>query len=189
MSSTTRSPLVAQAIIDSPLGPLLLAATAQGLAGAWFTDQAHHPGELDAPVDPHNPFIQRAANELAAYWQDAGRHFDVPLDPQGTEFQRAVWTALLDIPAGQSSTYSKLATQVCRPQAMRAVGAAVGRNPLSVIIPCHRVLGSDGSLTGYAGGLERKIDLLQREGRWPAQARTTAPTRSTKPRHQEALAA
>ncbi len=188
--NTTRSPLVAQATIASPLGPLLLGATARGLAGAWFTDQAHHPGALDAPEDPANAFIQQAALELNAYWQDAtGSHFGVTMDPQGTDFQRAVWQALLDIPAGRSSTYATLAAQIHKPQAVRAVGAAVGRNPLSVIIPCHRVLGSDGSLTGYAGGLERKVDLLQREGRWPQQPRSAAPTRSTKPRPRETLAA
>ncbi|HEX5686519.1 MAG TPA: methylated-DNA--[protein]-cysteine S-methyltransferase [Ideonella sp.] len=185
-----RSPLLAQTTIDSPLGPLLLAATAQGLAGAWFTDQAHHPGALDAPEDPDNAFIQQAAEELCAYWRDAtGSRFGVKMDPQGTDFQRAVWQALLEIPAGRSSTYATLATQIHKPLAVRAVGAAVGRNPLSVIIPCHRVLGSDGSLTGYAGGLERKVDLLQREGRWPIQPRTAAPTRSTKPHPQEAIAA
>lgn len=187
--NTTRSPLVAQATIDSPLGPLLLAATAQGLAGAWFTDQAHHPGALDAPEDPDNAFIQQAAEELNAYWQDAtSRHFNVKMDPQGTEFQRAVWRALLDIPAGHSSTYTTLATQIHKPLAVRAVGAAVGRNPLSVLIPCHRVLGSDGSLTGYAGGLDRKVNLLQREGRWPTKPLARAPTRTTKlVTHQEAL--
>jgi len=187
--NSNRSPLVAQVTIDSPLGPLQLAATAHGLAGAWFTDQAHHPGVLDAPDDPDNTFIQLATHELDAYWQDAaGSPFGVPLDPQGTEFQRAVWQALLDIPAGRSSTYSALALQIRKPQAMRAVGAAVGRNPLSILIPCHRVLGSDGSLTGYAGGLDRKVNLLQREGCWPVRPYVAAPTRSTKLREaQKAL--
>ena len=181
MNPTTRCALVAQATIDSPLGPLLLAATAHGLAGAWFTDQAHHPGKLDAPADPDHPFIARAGRELTAYWRDAaGSRFEVPLDPQGTEFQRAVWDALLAIPTGQSSTYAMLAARIRKPQAMRAVGAAVGRNPLSVIIPCHRVLGSDGSLTGYAGGVERKLDLLRREGHGPARAYARAPTRTTR---------
>jgi methylated-DNA-[protein]-cysteine S-methyltransferase len=89
----------------------------------------------------------------------------VPLDPQGTPFQQAVWETLLRIPAGETSTYALLARVLGQPKAMRAVGAAVGRNPLSIIIPCHRVLGSNGSLTGYAGGLHRKQDLLNREGR------------------------
>lgn len=184
-----RSALVAQAMIASPLGPLLLAATARGLAGAWFTDQAHHPGALEAPEDPANAFIQQAAQELGAYWQDAtGSRFGVPMDPQGTDFQRAVWQALLSIPVGRSSTYAALAAQIHKPQAMRAVGAAVGRNPLSILIPCHRVLGSDGSLTGYAGGLDRKLNLLQREGRWPTKPAARPLTRTTKlVTHQEPL--
>lgn len=182
MNRTTFPPLVAQATLDSPLGPLLLAATAHGLAGAWFTDQAHHPGALDAPEDSANTFIQQAAQQLSAYWQDGVRsRFTVPMDPQGTPFQRAVWQALLNIPTGRCSTYAGLAAQVGKPGAMRAVGAAVGRNPLSVIIPCHRVLGSDGSLTGYAGGLSRKIALLQREGAAPAAPPTQAISRRTRP--------
>lgn len=192
MNTAARPPLVAQATIDSPLGPLLLAATAHGLAGAWFTDQAHHPGVLDAPEDAGNRFIRQASKELSAYWQDGrlGR-FSVPMDPQGTDFQRAVWQALQKIPTGRCSTYAALAAQIGKPAAMRAVGAAVGRNPLSVIIPCHRVLGSDGSLTGYAGGLVRKLDLLRREGAAPAAAASaSAPTRATRPLAvPEALAA
>jgi methylated-DNA-[protein]-cysteine S-methyltransferase len=165
MNTRLDSCLVAQATLPSPLGPLLLAATSRGLAGAWFTDQAHHPGPLKAP-EAANGFIVQAARELAAYWQDAtGTRFSVPLDPQGTPFQQAVWEALLRIPAGETSTYALLARVLGQPKAMRAVGAAVGRNPLSIIIPCHRVLGSNGSLTGYAGGLHRKQDLLSREGR------------------------
>ncbi|MFO1338533.1 MAG: methylated-DNA--[protein]-cysteine S-methyltransferase [Burkholderiaceae bacterium] len=169
--NTRYNTLVAQATLPSPLGPMLFAATARGLAGCWFTDQAHHPGTLAAPVDAGHPHIARAARELAAYWQDAaGSRFDVPLDPQGTDFQRAVWDALLRIPCGAHSSYAAIARQLGKPQATRAVGAAVGRNPLSILVPCHRVLGSDGSLTGYAGGLGRKRDLLRREG-WP----TTGP--------------
>jgi methylated-DNA-[protein]-cysteine S-methyltransferase len=168
--------LVAQATIESPLGPMLLAATARGLAGCWFTDQAHHPGALDAPVAPDDPFIAQAADELAAYWQDAaGARFRVALDPQGTPFQQSVWQALLDIPAGATITYATLGRALGRPQAGRAVGAAVGRNPLTIIVPCHRVLGSDGSLTGYAGGLHRKLDLLGREGRPRNRVRAAIP--------------
>lgn len=163
--NTRYNALVAQATLPSPLGPMLFAATERGLAGCWFTDQAHHPGVLDAPIDADNPFIAQAARELDAYWRGAaGCTFSVPLDPQGTPFQQAVWRALLAIPCGTSSTYAAIAGQLGKPQAMRAVGAAVGRNPLSILVPCHRVLGSDGSLTGYAGGLGRKQDLLRREG-------------------------
>ncbi|HSM20694.1 MAG TPA: methylated-DNA--[protein]-cysteine S-methyltransferase [Rubrivivax sp.] len=153
----------AQAALDTPLGPLRLAATEHGLAGAWFDGQAHHPGELDAPWDPAQPHLALAGRELQAYFQGRARAFTVPLDLAGTPFQAAVWQALRDIPCGQLLSYGELACRVGRPQAMRAVGAAVGRNPVSVIVPCHRVVGSDGSLTGYAGGLERKRALLAQE--------------------------
>jgi methylated-DNA-[protein]-cysteine S-methyltransferase len=159
------APFVAQATIASPLGPLLLAASAHGLAGCWFTDQAHHPGHLEAPQEPGNAFIAQAVDELSAYWHDAViARFSVALDPRGTAFQQAVWLALRAIPMSSHTSYGALARQVGRPQAVRAVGAAVGRNPISILVPCHRVLGSDGSLTGYAGGLARKADLLRREG-------------------------
>ena len=172
------TPLVAQATVPSPLGSLLLAATAQGLAGCWFVDHRYHPGELDAPESPRNAFIAQAARELDAYWQDAlTTRFQVALDLQGTPFQQAVWRELLGITPGASTSYGALARELGRPLAVRAVGAAVGRNPLSIIIPCHRALGHDGALTGYAGGLPRKIELLRREGR---AAANTAPQRSAR---------
>jgi O-6-methylguanine DNA methyltransferase len=109
------------------------------LAGCWFADQAHHPGVLAAPEAETDAFISRAAAELDAYWQDAAvAHFSVPLDPQGTPFQQAVWQALLAIPAGSATSYGALARLLGRPQALRAVGAAVGRNPVGILIPCHR---------------------------------------------------
>jgi methylated-DNA-[protein]-cysteine S-methyltransferase len=160
----------AQARTETPLGPVLLAATERGLAGVWFDGQAHHPGAIDAPVNPAQPFIAQAVRELRAYFaQDAGHGaaaspFSVPLDAAGTEFQRAVWAELLRIAPGATSSYGEIARRSGRPAAFRAVGAAVGRNPLSVIVPCHRVLGSDGSMTGYAGGLPRKQALLLLEG-------------------------
>jgi methylated-DNA-[protein]-cysteine S-methyltransferase len=151
---------------QSPLGPMLLAASDQGLAGAWFHGQKHAP--LDAErwtVDTRHPLLLRAIEQLEAYFGNEGRGFDLPLDTRlGTTFQQSVWRALLAIPRGGTSTYGELSRQVGRPTAARAVGAAVGRNPLSVIVPCHRVLGSGGSLTGYAGGLERKSALLRLEG-------------------------
>jgi methylated-DNA-[protein]-cysteine S-methyltransferase len=162
--------LVAQARLQSPLGPLTVAATAQGLAGLWFDGQAHHPGVVDAPVDPLHPHIAQAREELDRYWRGGlPGGFNVPLDAQGTPFQRAVWRTLLDIPAGRTCTYAVVAARAGSPRAVRAAGAAIGRNPLSVIVPCHRVLGRDGSLTGYAGGLERKQSLLQLEGAQPHQ--------------------
>lgn len=160
MTLTSR-PWVAQTTLDSPLGPLLLAATARGLGGCWLAGQRHHPGPLAAPQQPAQRWLAQAAEELAAYWHDPWQAvFRVPLDAGGSPFQQGVWQALQQIPPGQTTHYGALALALARPQAARAVGAAVGRNPLSVIVPCHRVLGRDGSLTGYAGGIERKRWLL-----------------------------
>jgi methylated-DNA-[protein]-cysteine S-methyltransferase len=156
--------LVAQARIGSPLGPITLAATARGLAGLWFDGQKHHPGPLDAPEDASQPHIAQARAELERYWRGGGgAGFAVPLDLQGTAFQQAVWRALRDIPAGGTGTYAAVAASAGSAGAARATGAAIGRNPLSIIVPCHRVLGRDGSLTGYAGGLHRKQALLRLE--------------------------
>ncbi|TFG85502.1 MAG: methylated-DNA--[protein]-cysteine S-methyltransferase [Chromatiales bacterium] len=156
--------LIAQARFDSPLGPLTAAATEKGLAGLWFDCQAHHPGPLTAPVNAQHPVLAQARREFEAYWKDANTKFTVSLDLKGTHFQRAVWRALLKIRPGRTSTYAAVAGRAGSPAAVRAAGAAIGRNPVSIIVPCHRVLGRDGSLTGYAGGLERKQALLQREG-------------------------
>lgn len=154
----------AQARADTPLGPITLAATAQGLAGLWFDAQKHHPGPLAAPHDAAQRWIAQAIDELDAYWAGRALRFTVPLDPQGTPFQRAVWRGLQAIEVGRTWSYGALARHVGRPAAVRAVGAAVGRNPVSILVPCHRVLGADGSLTGYAGGLDRKQALLRLEG-------------------------
>ncbi len=163
-SPTPRRPWVAQARIETPLGSLTAAATAQGLAGLWFDGQSHHPGALQAPLQDGDPFISAARRELAAYWSSGQTVFTVPLDPQGTPFQLSVWRLLLTIQPGELESYGALAMQLGQPNAARAVGAAVGRNPLSLIVPCHRVVGAGGALTGYAGGLERKRALLQLEG-------------------------
>jgi methylated-DNA-[protein]-cysteine S-methyltransferase len=166
MNRTTdpiRSACTAQAIFDSPLGPLLLARTPHGLAGAWFEHQRHHPAAFDAPHDGADPLLARVGAQLRAYFDGARATFDVPLDLQGTPFQRAVWQALLAIEPGSTRSYAEIAREIGRPVAMRAVGAAVGRNPVSILVPCHRVIGSDGSLTGYAGGLDRKTALLRLE--------------------------
>jgi len=162
--------LVAQSAIDSPLGPMRLAATMHGLAGLWFDAQAHHPGPLVAPEDPSQTHIALARHELAAYWHDPGLRFTVPLDPAGTAFQQAVWAVLRGIAPGQRLSYGEVARRIGKPAAVRAVGAAVGRNPIGIIVPCHRVVGSDGSLTGYAGGLPRKTALLTAEGALPTLA-------------------
>ena len=160
----SRKPLQAQSRIDSPLGPLTLAATEDGLAGAWFDLQQHHPLHIDAPHQPGHPHLRLAAQEFEDYWHDARRSFTVPLDAQGTDFQQQVWRVLRGIATGELSTYGDVARRIGRPDAVRAVGSAIGRNPLSVIVPCHRVIGRDGSLTGYAGGLQRKAALLEHEG-------------------------
>jgi len=154
----------AQARADTPLGPITLAATERGLAGLWFDDQKHHPGAIEAPVDASQRWIVQALDELAGYWRDGSALFTIALDPQGTPFQQSVWEALRGIPAGRTLSYGGLAQQLGRASAVRAVGAAIGRNPVAVIVPCHRVLGTSGSLTGYAGGLERKAALLRLEG-------------------------
>ena len=156
-------PFEAQCRLDTPLGPLTLAATAQGLAGAWFDGQAHHPGALAVPVDGQQRWLRETARQLSAYFAGSLLEFTLPLHAAGTPWQQAVWRALRAIPAGGSTDYGTIARALGKPQAARAVGAAVGRNPLSVIVPCHRVLGRDGALTGYAGGLERKRWLLRHE--------------------------
>jgi methylated-DNA-[protein]-cysteine S-methyltransferase len=147
----------------SPLGGILLAATPRGLAGLWFEGQRYHPPH-DWPLQPAHPVLAQAMRQLDDYFAGRRTTFDLPLDLQGgTPFQQSVWRALLAIPCGGRTTYGALSRGLGQPQAMRAVGAAVGRNPLSIVVPCHRVLGADGSLTGYAGGLERKTALLELE--------------------------
>ena len=154
----------AQCLVASPLGPVLLARTATGLAGVWFEGQKHHPGVLSAPVLARDPLLKVAAKQLVRYFDEPFRRFDLPLDLLGTPFQQAVWRALLDVHAGSTCTYGTIARRVASAGAVRAVGGAVGRNPLSMIVPCHRVLGSNGTLTGYAGGMDRKLALLKLEG-------------------------
>ena len=154
----------AQTTVTTPLGALLLARTESGLAGAWFEAQKWHPEPLDAPERPDDPLLQQAAEQIAEYFAGTRSHFELPLDLHGTAFQRSVWQALCGIEAGATQSYAAIARSLGSPQAVRAVGAAVGRNPVSVIVPCHRVVGTDGSLTGYAGGLDRKRALLALEG-------------------------
>ena len=148
----------------SPLGPMIVAATGSGLAGVWFEGQRHLPDHSGWPHAPGHPVLATAVQQLSDYFAGHRTRFDLPLDLQGgTAFQQSVWQALLAIPSGATTSYGDLSQRVGRPAAVRAVGAAVGRNPVSIVVPCHRVLGSDGSLTGYAGGLERKSALLDLE--------------------------
>lgn len=156
--------LAAQSRIETPLGAITLAATDRGLALAWFDQQAHRSAEVDAPVEPRHPHLAQAAQEFEAYWKHGLMRFTVALDPPGTDFQHAVWRVLRGIAPGALATYGEVAVRIGRPDATRAVGAAIGRNPLGIVVPCHRVVGRDGSLTGYAGGLPRKQALLLHEG-------------------------
>jgi methylated-DNA-[protein]-cysteine S-methyltransferase len=165
MNTMETKTITAQAVFDSPLGPMRLARTDKGLAGAWFEGQKHHPGVLDAPLRPSDPLLAEAARSIVRYLAGEQRKIELPLDPQGTDFQKAVWSALREIPRGATASYGAIAERIGAPRAVRAVGAAVGRNPVSVIVPCHRVIGRDGALTGYAGGLERKRALLALETR------------------------
>ena len=158
-----RTACSAQTVIATPLGPLLLARTPSGLAGAWFEGQRHHPPQFDAPHVAGDPLLERVADQLERYFAGSLQAFDIPFDLQGTAFQRAVWRALLEIGAGTTKTYGDIAREIGQPVAVRAVGAAVGRNPVSILVPCHRVIGRDGSLTGYAGGIDRKVALLRLE--------------------------
>jgi methylated-DNA-[protein]-cysteine S-methyltransferase len=151
--------------IPSPVGTLTLVATDEGLAAIlWANERAGRVRlRLDAEEVDH-PVLVETERQLAEYFAGRRTRFELTLDPSGTEFQREVWSALLTIPFGETRTYAQIARQVGRPDAARAVGAATGRNPLSIVAPCHRVLGSTGALTGFAGGLDVKTRLLALEG-------------------------
>ena len=160
---------ITQAAFQSPIGPMTLAATRNGLAGVWFDGQRHLPKQLATPsswpVDASNSILKQAALQLAEYFAGKRREFELQLDLSGgTAFQQTVWQALLTIKPGQTISYGSISRAIGNPAAVRAVGSAVGRNPISIIVPCHRVMGADGSLTGYAGGLGRKTELLKLEG-------------------------
>ncbi len=152
------------AYTDSPLGRLRLTAVREGLTGIAFDGDRYAPPRNPAWVeDPAFPVLRRAAAQLAAYFSGERRSFDLPLAPTGTAFQHAVWEAIATVPAGATISYAELARRAGREGSARAAGAATGRNPLAIVVPCHRIIGSDGSLTGYAGGLERKRALLALE--------------------------
>ena len=150
--------------LDTTLGPMVLAGGPTGLHGAWFEGQKHFSGILPhwRRQDDH-PLLREAVAQLDAWFARRRQDFDLPLDPPGTFFQQRVWRAIGAIGFGQTQVYGALAQAIGQPTASRAVGAATGRNPLSIIVPCHRLLGRDGALTGYAGGLERKRALLSFE--------------------------
>ncbi|WP_236239486.1 methylated-DNA--[protein]-cysteine S-methyltransferase [Streptomyces sp. CC228A] len=146
-------------VVDSPYGPLTLVATDGVLSGLYMTDQRHRPPEEAFGAPDPRPFTE-AARQLDSYFRRDLTSFDLPLHLHGTPFQRAVWQRLLTIPYGETRSYGELAEQLGNPAASRAVGLANGRNPVGIIVPCHRVVGADGALTGYGGGLDRKRRLL-----------------------------
>lgn len=164
-------PNMVYAECSSPQGNLYLAATPQGLAGMWFTDQRHLPdvSSWQRREDVSQLHIlKETQQQLKAYFEGKLQQFDLPLDLNaGTPFQQAVWQALLKIPFGKTTSYGALSSNIGKPLAVRAVGTAIGRNPIGIIVPCHRVVGADGSLTGYAGGLHRKEAFLSLEGALP----------------------
>ncbi|MFZ6181162.1 methylated-DNA--[protein]-cysteine S-methyltransferase [Nannocystis pusilla] len=151
-----------QRSLPSPLGPLRLVASDVALVGVYFPDHRPAPAHAGDEAARH-PVLDVAARELEEYFAGRRRGFTVTLEPRGTDFQRAVWRALADIGFGEQRTYAELARAIGSPRAVRAVGAANGRNPLSIVLPCHRVVGTGGALTGYAGGLAAKQWLLAHE--------------------------
>lgn len=150
-------------------GPMLLAARAAGLAGVYFVGQKYAPSLSDDwREDAAQPLLREAARQLDEYFAGQRLAFELPLAAAGTPFQLAVWRAIAAVPYGATISYAELAHQVGRPGSARAAGTATGRNPLGVVVPCHRIVGSDGRLTGYAGGLALKERLLALEGALPA---------------------
>jgi methylated-DNA-[protein]-cysteine S-methyltransferase len=149
---------------DSPLDSLLLVANDEALTGIYFADGRSQAGVGgDWKEQPTHPVLQAAKRQLGEYFAGRRKTFDLPLAPSGTPFQHRVWQALLTIPYGETQSYADIARRIGNPKAVRAVGAANGANPISIVVPCHRVIGADGSLTGYGGGLPRKRKLLALE--------------------------
>lgn len=159
--------------IDTPIGPLTLRANERALTGLFMAEHRHGPAVRDGWVREDDRFADARA-QLAEYFAGERRTFDLPLEPVGTEFQRGVWQALREIPHAETISYGELARRVANPKAVRAVGLANGRNPISIIIPCHRVIGANGSLVGFGGGLDRKRWLLAHE-QVPRTSRSTLP--------------
>ena len=151
--------------VASPVGALTLVASDKGLTAILWENDDPDRVRLSALVeDADHPVLVTATKQLAEYFAGERKAFDLPLDFQGTEFQKQVWAALLTIPFGETRSYAEIARAIGRPTAYRAVGAANGKNPISIVAPCHRVIGTDGTLTGFAGGLKAKEYLLGLEG-------------------------
>jgi methylated-DNA-[protein]-cysteine S-methyltransferase len=152
-------------LFDSPVGELKLVASENGLVAILWPDDNPARVRLNSLIaDTENPILLEAERQLRAYFAGNLKEFTLPLDPHGTAFQKRVWDALLTIPFGETRSYAQIARQIGTPTAYRAVGAANGRNPLSIVAPCHRVIGTNGALTGFAGGLATKQKLLALEG-------------------------
>jgi methylated-DNA-[protein]-cysteine S-methyltransferase len=151
-------------LMESPVGRLKLVASEKSLVAIlWENDDPRRVVLEDLRDDDRQPILVEAGRQLQEYFEGKRQSFSIPLEMRGTPFQKSVWEALLAIPFGETRTYGQLARQLGRPRAMRAVGNASGRNPLSIVVPCHRVIGSSGELTGFAGGLEAKEQLLKIE--------------------------
>jgi methylated-DNA-[protein]-cysteine S-methyltransferase len=151
-------------MIESPIGKLKLVASDKGLVAIlWENDRPRRVRLSELVEDARHPVLVETERQLGEYFAGRRKAFSVALDMRGTRFQRDVWEALLAIPFGETRSYGQLAKQLGNPRATRAVGAANGRNPISIIVPCHRVIGSSGKLTGFAGGLDTKVHLLSLE--------------------------
>ena len=156
-------------IITSPVGPLTLVASDRGLRAILWERDPPSRVRIGTPVeDPDHPLLCETARQLDEYFAGRRQRFELPLDFRGSEFQKKVWAALLTIPFGETRSYTQIAEQLGDRKAVRAVGAANGRNPISIVAPCHRVIGADGSLTGFAGGLANKRFLLTLEHALPS---------------------
>jgi methylated-DNA-[protein]-cysteine S-methyltransferase len=155
-------------VVDSPVGPLTLVSAGGALIGLYMDQQRHRP-PAEAFGEPHRTPFTEVIRQLEEYFAGHRTEFDLPITLGGTPFQCTVWAALREIPYGETVTYGQLAERIGRPRAVRAVGLANGRNPIGIIVPCHRVVGATGDLTGYGGGLERKLQLLNVERRGAAQ--------------------
>ena len=166
MKKTHRSVTRARAssVVDSAVGRLYLAATDEGLTHILFVAKMDREPKAVPGSGEAARIVRETERQLADYFAGRRREFDVPLAPAGTEFQRATWKALADVPYGTTISYAELARRMQRPRAVRAVGAANGANPIPIILPCHRIVGADGTLTGYGGGLDTKGRLLSLEG-------------------------
>ncbi len=156
--------------MDSPVGRLTLVASAAALVAILWEVEHRKPLKMADMTESHDhPVLQETIRQLAEYFAGQRKTFDLPLEFRGTDFQRSVWQALLTIPYGETRSYLDIANQLGNPKAVRAVGAANGRNPISIIAPCHRVIGASGDLVGFGGGLPAKMKLLELEGYLPAQ--------------------